>query len=79
MLFEYRKKSLLDKQFAADVEVKRVVTSWLWTPHTNFFSAGMQAMVTTVGQMFKLNVYGTKGRSDGHHPLPCVHYTSESE
>jgi len=53
MLFEYCKKHLLDKQFAADAEVKQVVTSWLQTPHTNFFSARMQAVVTTVGQMFK--------------------------
>jgi hypothetical protein len=26
-----------------------------------------------------LNVYGTKGGSDGDRPLPCAHYTSELE
>jgi hypothetical protein len=57
MLFEYCKKHLPGKQFATDADVKQVVTSWLRTPHTNFFHGRMQALVATVGQM--LNVYGT--------------------
>jgi hypothetical protein len=39
------KKHLADKQFAADIDMKQAVTSWLQTLETGFFFASIQALM----------------------------------
>jgi len=43
-----RKKLVEGKQFATDADVKQAVTSWLQTPDTHFFYAGIRV---TMGKL----------------------------
>jgi hypothetical protein len=45
-LFAFHKKQMADKRFAIDTDVKQAATCWPQTFNSNFFYAGIKALVT---------------------------------
>jgi hypothetical protein len=54
-LFEPLNRNPTGKRFAADVEVKQVVTSWLQALDTDFFYADVQALVPLWDKCLNVN------------------------